>query len=102
MSEKPYSPFGDTVDLIRRVGVWKLGAYDGCNCAHFEVQAVRVDISCHKSQQTVEVKSVVADDYGCNRAMLDAIAAEVVRQLGERVDPEFSEEYRKSYTVKVA
>lgn len=102
MSEKAYSPFGDTADLIRRVGVWELGAYDGCDCAHFEVQAICVEVSCGKSQQTVEVHSVVADDYGANRAMLEAVAAEVLRQLGERVDPEYSEEYKAGYTMRIA
>lgn len=89
---KPYSPFGDTAALIRQVGVWELGAYDGCNCAYFEVQAVKVELSCHKSGKSITVINTHSD--GANEAMLHAVAAEIMRQLAGRCSsPEFAAEY---------
>lgn len=94
--EKPYSPFGDTAALIRTVGVWELGAYDGCNCSYFEVQGVKVELSCHKSEKSLIVTNTHGD--GANEAMLKAVADEIMRQLADRCSsPEFAAEY----TVKV-
>lgn len=45
------------IGLIKREGLWGLGLSDGCNCCHFEVQAIQVDISCHKSEHCIRVSS---------------------------------------------
>lgn len=90
MSEKPYNDCGDTVALIRQVGAWTLGTADGCDCTHFEVQAVRVEVSCQRSGRSITVTRTCAEDVGPNRAMLEAVAAEVARQFAERTDPEWA------------
>lgn len=89
--EKPYNDSGgDTAALIREVGVWRLGATDGCDCTHFEVQATRVEVSCQRSGRSIAVSKTCHDDYGPNRAMLEAVAAEVQRQFAERTSPEWA------------
>jgi len=39
----------ETANLIKDVGVDRLGSFDGCLCTHFAVQNVSVDVSCRKS-----------------------------------------------------
>ena len=90
MTGQPYNDCGDTLALVRDVGVWTLGATDGCDCTHFEVQAVRVEVSCQRSGRSVTVARTCAEDSGPNRAMLEAVAAEVVRQFGQRTSPEWA------------
>ncbi len=38
----------DLVNLLRDVGVCRLGYFDGCICCEFEVRGVRFDLSCGK------------------------------------------------------
>lgn len=37
------------IDLLDQHGVYGLAGSDGCRCAHFSVQQVNINISCHKS-----------------------------------------------------
>lgn len=95
MSEKPYNIWGDTVALVRDVGVWELGRYGPCDCAHFEVQTITVHVSCQRSGRDIEVSQ---RGDGANRAMLEAVAGEVVRQFAERTSPEWA----ATFAVKIA
>ena len=38
------------LDLIKEVGVCRLGNWDGCCCSGFSVRNVNVDISCGKGR----------------------------------------------------
>lgn len=90
--EKPYSIWGDPVEVIRKAGVWNLGRYGPCDCAHFEIQTVTVHVSC--AGRDIEV---TADEENVNRAMLLAVANEVRRQLAERT----SDEWAATFPLKI-
>lgn len=66
------------VDLLQRFGVWGLGGCDGCECAHFKILGISVDVSCHKSEHCVRVHSGY---LGFNQSELAQIAREVLAQL---------------------
>ncbi len=75
------------VDLIREVGVGRLGNFDGCVCCHFEVRNVSVDVACGKGRNRgVWVSSGSLDYYDQEQNCLDEsllrpIADEVKRQI---------------------
>lgn len=94
---KPFNYRGETDALIREVGVWTLGGSHPCDCTWFEVQCVRVEVSCHKSARSITVDRTGDPDGGADEAMLRAVAAEVVRQLAARTSPEWA----ATYTVNV-
>lgn len=71
------------VALIKELGCWRLGNWDGCCCSNFSVRNVDVNISCGKgSEQGVWIKSV-SGDYD-NIELLRPIMEEVVRQCDEQ------------------
>ena len=74
------------VDLIREVGIYRLGLPDGCPCTDFEVQNVGVSVSCHKSgNHGVRIWTKHMDycrsDYSICTEALRPIADEVLRQV---------------------
>jgi hypothetical protein len=78
-------------DLIREVGIYRLGGSDGCPCTNFEVQNVHVSVSCHKSgDHGLRVWTNHADYSDENYRRVDAalrvIAQEVLRQVDDYYD----------------
>lgn len=75
------------VDLIRDVGVGRLGNFDGCICCEFKVRNVLVEISCGKGLDRGIWVSSGSMDYGDNLdgkadiELLKPIAEEVQRQV---------------------
>lgn len=72
--------------LIRDVGVWKLGDFDGCLCGHFVVKGVEVDIACRKSSGShgrTTMLRVHSESLDASIEELVPIADEVRRQIGE-------------------
>ena len=93
----------DVVDLIREVGIYRLGTLEGCPCTSFEVRDVHVDVSCHKSSDhSVRVWSNHCDYSDENYKRVDAafrpIADEVLRQVDAYYDA--GGEYAASYAVR--
>lgn len=91
------------IELIREVGIYRLGGNDGCPCTNFEVQNVKVDVSCHKSEQTVRVHTHHADwaddDYqATDTRLLEPIAREVLRQVDDYYQA--GGEYAAGFTVR--
>ncbi len=84
------------VELIREVGAYRLGGYDGCPCTSFEVQSVSVHVSCHKSDYSVRVHSHNVDycdeKYALDTRLLQPIADEVLRQVAEGRGIEYADE----------
>ncbi len=78
------------VDIIRQIGVWGLGCPDGCRCASFEVGAIQVHLSCHKSSHMLRVWSNHMD---IGPAELQDVAVEVLRQLSNNASREYASEY---------
>ena len=68
------------VDLIREVGVDRLGAFDGCACCRFNVRNVDVRIGCGKGPERAVWISSPSLDYE-DEALLRPIADEIVRQV---------------------
>lgn len=78
------------VDLIREVGVERLGCFDGCVCCRFSVRHVDVEISCGKDGSRgvwISSRSLSYSDGrdGCDETLLRPIAEEVRRQA-EKAD----------------
>lgn len=92
------------IDLIREVGVFRLGCTDGCLCMDFAVRGVSVDLHCHRTMGgrawANNVKAPVIRAYSSHseiqRTDLPPIAAEVERQLRAH---EYFGGYEK-YTVR--
>lgn len=74
--------------LIKEVGCWRLGNWDGCCCSRFSVRNVDVDISCGKGRDQGVWISSASMDYGeiehGDPELLRPIMSEVVRQLAEQ------------------
>lgn len=90
-------------DLIREVGVYRLGGSDGCPCTSFEVLNVNVSVSCHKSgDHGLRVWTNHADysdeNYRCVDAALRVIADEVLRQVDAYYDA--GGEYAATFDVR--
>lgn len=70
-------------ELIREVGVPRLGGWEGCCCCDFSVRSVHVDISCGKGSrgQAVWIWSHHMD-YD-DKETLRPVMEEVIRQLKE-------------------
>ena len=102
MSQWQQSMVNGVIDLIREVGIYRLGGYDGCPCTSFEVQSVSVDVSCHKSSQCVRVHShhmdYCDDNHRLDKSLLQPIADEVLRQVDEHYGG--NGDYRAGYSVK--
>jgi hypothetical protein len=78
------------VDLIREVGVIRLGNFDGCACCRFSVRDVDVEVGCGKGGERAVWVSSPSLEYwdgatanGNDEALLRPIAEEVVRQVSE-------------------
>lgn len=76
------------VDLIREVGVGRLGFFDGCTCCSFSVRTVDVDVSCGKGRERAVWISSRSLDYwdqstpnGNDESLLRPIAEEVAKQV---------------------
>lgn len=76
-------------DLIREIGIGRLGGFDGCKCTSFAVRGVEVEVGCRKSSG---MDSVFPDFFGIGLRItsghmdngpdeLQAVAREVVEQL---------------------
>jgi hypothetical protein len=73
----------EVVSLIKEVGCWRLGNWDGCCCSRFSVRNVDVDIHCGKGiEQSVWVSSLHLD-YD-DDTLLHPIMDEVVKQVTEK------------------
>jgi hypothetical protein len=66
------------IDLLERFGVFGLGGCDGCECAHFQILGIHVDVSCRKSEHCVRVHS---DYMYFDHTRLIPLAREVLSQL---------------------
>jgi hypothetical protein len=66
------------LELIRQHGIYGLGGADGCECTHFHVQHVSVDVSCRKSGRSIRVYSNSMDQ---DPLSLELIAQEVLDQI---------------------
>ena len=76
------------VRIIREVGVWVLGNFDGCSCCDFKIRNVEIDISCGKGRDRgLWIYSPSLDYWdevtpnGNNVDLLRPIAEEVIRQV---------------------
>jgi len=74
--------------LIREVGLWRLGNWDGCCCSRFSIRNVDVDISCGKGRDQGVWLSSNSLDYwkegttdGNDEELLRPIMEEIIRQL---------------------
>jgi hypothetical protein len=90
------------VELIREIGIYRLGGNDGCPCTSFEVLNVHVAVSCHKSEQCVRVYTHHADytdeNYRTDTSILEPIAREVLRQVDGYYNA--GGEYAEGFTVR--
>jgi hypothetical protein len=78
------------LELVREIGIGRLGGFDGCLCTSCEVQGVNIDVSCRKSNGSttkiapgfygilIRVHSQHMDAGGDE---LEAVAREVAQQL---------------------
>jgi len=78
------------VELVREIGVWRLGNFDACVCSRFSIRSVEVEINCGKARpRGVRISSVAMDYWngssedGNNEILLRPIAEEVARQVAE-------------------
>lgn len=71
------------VAIVRKVGCWRLGNWDGCCCSRFSVRNVDVEISCGKGREQAVWVSSKSLDY-IDAAFLKPIMAEVIRQVTEQ------------------
>ena len=79
------------LDFIKEFGICRLGDWFGhCRCTGFVVRNVSVNVSCHKSENTIRVYS--HDPHP--KEDLREIAEEVRRQISD------NEEYRNRYAVR--
>ena len=70
------------LEIIKQLGIWRLGNLDGCCCSRFSVRNVDVEISCGKGgPRCVRVSSPSLDYMAVE--LLRPIAEEVKRQLEE-------------------
>lgn len=74
--------------IIKELGVWVLGNWDGCCCSKFSIRNVDVDIACGKGRnQGVYVSSDSMDylnqDLIMDEDLLRPIAEEVAKQCDE-------------------
>jgi hypothetical protein len=67
-------------DLIREVGLHRLGNLDGCICCNFSIRNVDVEISCGKGGERGIKVSSASMDYENGTSELKTIADEVHRQ----------------------
>lgn len=85
--------FGRTAaDLIKAVGLYELGGYDGCPCTSFEVRDVAVNVGCRKSSGMEMIDReffgigvrVTSNHFDASNAVLEEVAREVCGQLAEQ------------------
>lgn len=74
------------VAIIKEVGVWRLGNFDGCCCCKFGLRNVDISVSCGKGgSRGVTVSSDSLDYYetasGVGPDVLRPIAEEAARQV---------------------
>lgn len=77
--------------LIRECGIYGLGGYDGCACTSFCLNSIHVDVSCHKSEQSIRVwcRSLEYDTDGLQLVM-DAVCEALKR---DGVDIEYMKRF---------
>lgn len=86
MAEREYEPVPSgcipngaaALYLIRRFSIWGLGGSDGCDCCHFSIHGLQIDVSCRKSEHCVRVSSNCLDK---SPKEMIAIASEVLSQI---------------------
>jgi len=70
------------LELIKEVGVQRLGCWDGCACSRFAIRDVNVDICCGKGRDRGIYIWSNCDDYTDGHdLLLRPIAKEVARQV---------------------
>jgi len=69
--------------IIKEVGLWRLGNWDGCCCSHFSLRNVDVDISCGKGREQAVWVSSSSGDYE-DKELLRPIMAEVIKQVSDQ------------------
>lgn len=70
------------VAIIKGLGCWNLGHWDGCCCSYFSIRNVDIRISCGKNgDQSVWVTSRSCD-YD-DVVQLRPVMAEIIKQLKE-------------------
>lgn len=76
--------------LIREIGCWRLGNWDGCCCSNFSIRNVDVHISCGKGGPREVVISSGSMDYmdwetkKTDPKRMQPIMDEVIRQVSEQ------------------
>jgi hypothetical protein len=73
----------EVVSLIKEVGCWRLGNWDGCCCSRFSVRNVDVEIHCGNGMEQSIWVSSYSMDYDDDEALLRPIMAEIVKQVTE-------------------
>lgn len=71
------------VAIIKEVGAWRLGNWDGCTCSRFSIRNVDIDISCGKGGPRRVRVSSPSCDYIDGDPDLRTIGEEVARQVQE-------------------
>lgn len=73
--------------LVRDLGLWRLGNWDGCCCSSFSIRNVNIDISCGKGREQSVCMWSGSMDYGMSeqdgQKLLQPVMNEVVTQLAE-------------------
>jgi hypothetical protein len=70
------------LQLMREIGVWRLGNCDGCMCTSFSIRYVDIDVSCGKGRERGVWVSSGSMDYS-DTDLLQPIAEEIRRQIEE-------------------
>ncbi len=68
------------LELIKEIGVSRLGNWDGCECSSFSIRNVTVDISCGKGQKRGILISSNSMDYE-DEGLLYPIGEDVKQQV---------------------
>jgi hypothetical protein len=77
------------LELIKEVGVHRLGNWDGCTCCRFRIRDVDVDISCGKGRDrgiwiySGSLDYWDPDDPLLEQRLLQPVAEEIKRQIEE-------------------
>jgi hypothetical protein len=85
--------------LIKEIGIWRLGNFDGCICSSFKLRDVNVDISCGKGMdRAARVYSNSMDFMEDHDEQMKDIAEEIKRQAEQSDErgpiPVFFEEWK--------
>ena len=84
------SDVGIVLDILRKIGIDRLGYWDGCCCGEFHIHGVNIDVACGKGRNKGVYISARYDDFcdpdtgKTDENLLQPVADEVVAQLEEK------------------